>query len=305
MTLAKSIYKDYVPSGQDAGVLPIVENSRVLEIGFGSGSLLKQLRNKGNEVFGTDAGNRIVEKAKADGFRNVFLVDASEQDMPFEDDFFDAIYCFEVFEHLTNPHRLFSEIRRTLKPEHLLYFSVPSQEHTMGYGPSRHSFVYPGLLERENLERFFMQMYFKIDFYKENQVNIVHHRNYILKNMKQHGLPDIMEVILKNFSIPELYGKLLDAEQLNTEIERELKPYLQLMETLAGNENWGDFKYVAGEIMKLYPDHLPLYVSLAEIFFHHQKHDEARACLKSVRNISNLPSELSNRVTRLLSKFTE
>ena len=296
MTIAKNTYVDYKPAGQGGGVLPIVENLRVLEIGFGSGDLLKELCLKGNDVYGTDVGNRIVEKALSSGFNNVFHVDVSEQSLPFDEDFFDAIYCYEVFEHLTNPHRLFFEIRRVLKPEHNLYFSVPTQEQTMGYGPSRHSFVYPGLLERKNLERFFMQMYFKTEHYEENAEGIIYHRNYILKNMKQLDKPDIMEVIIGDYSVPKLYGDILNTTDMHVEIAREIAPYLEILEVAGRNKNWQLFNKTMNIVVSYYSDYYPLYIKIAEILECNGNHNGAKVVLERLRQIPGIPEKLINQL---------
>lgn len=300
MTIAKNTYMDYKPAGQGAGVLPIVENLRVLEIGFGSGDLLNELCLKGNDVYGTDVGESIVEKARTSGFKNVFHVDASEQSLPFDEDFFDAIYCYEVFEHLTNPHRLFFEIRRVLKPEHNLYFSVPTQEQTMGYGPCRHSFVYPGLLERKNLERFFMQMYFKTEHYEENAEGIIYHRNYILKNMKQSDKPDIMEVIIGDYSVPKLYEDILKASDMHVEIEREIAPYIEILEGAGRNKNWQMFNQTMNTVVSYYSNYCPLYIKLAEILELNGNHDGVKVVLKRLREIPGTPEELINQIDNIM-----
>ena len=300
MTIAKNTYMDYKPAGQGAGVLPIVENLRVLEIGFGSGDLLNELCLKGNDVYGTDVGKSIVEKARTSGFKNVFHVDASEQSLPFDEDFFDAIYCYEVFEHLTNPHRLFFEIRRVLKPEHNLYFSVPTQEQTMGYGPCRHSFVYPGLLERKNLERFFMQMYFKTEYYEENAEGIIYHRNYILKNMKQPDKPDIMEVIIGDYSVPKLYEDILKASDMHVEIEREIAPYIEILEGAGRNKNWQMFNQTMNTVVSYYSNYYPLYIKLAEILELNGNHDGVKVVLERLREIPGTPEELINQIDNIM-----
>ncbi len=304
MTFAKTIYKNYIPAGQYKGVLPIVENSRVLEIGFGSGTLLKELSLKGNDVYGTDVGKNIVENAKSAGFTNVFLLDASEQSMPFDDNFFDVIYCYEVFEHLTNPHRLFFEIRRILKPEHCLYFSVPTQEQTMGYGPSRHSFVYPGLLERKNLERFFLQMYFKIEYYRENNTGIIYHRNYILKNMKQPDLPDIVEVITGDYSVSQLYGDILEKSDMQVEIEREIEPYITILEKIAKERNWKLFGQTTNIILPFFSHYYPLYIRLAKILYNNGNLKGAKLVLERLCETPNIPDDVSDQVATMISNIS-
>lgn len=300
MTIAKNTYVDYKPAGQGAGVLPIVGNLRVLEIGFGSGELLKELCLKGNDVYGTDVGKSIVEKARTSGIKNVFHVDVSEQSLPFDEDFFDAIYCYEVFEHLTNPHRLFFEIRRVLKPENNLYFSVPTQEQTMGYGPCRHSFVYPGLLERKNLERFFMQMYFKTEYYEENTEGIIYHRNYILKNMKQPDKPDIMEVIIGDYSVSKLYGDILKVSDMHVEIAREIAPYFEILEEAGRNENWKMFNQTMNIVVSYYSNYYPLYIKLAEILERNGNHNGVKVVLERLREIPGTPKELINQLGKIL-----
>lgn len=299
MTTAKNTYVDYKPAGQGAGVLPIVKNLRVLEIGFGSGDLLKELCLKGNDVYGTDVGKSIVEKAMSSGFKNVFHVDVSEQSLPFDDDFFDAIYCYEVFEHLTNPHRLFLEIGRVLKAEHNLFFSVPTQEQSMGYGPCRHSFVYPGLLERKNLERFFMQMYFKTEHYEENREDIIYHRNYILKNMKHPDKPDIMKVIIGDYSVQTLYGDILTTSDMNAEIEREIAPYFEFLEEAGRNKNWKIFNQVMNIVVSYYSNYYPLYIKLAEILERNGDHNGVKVVLEKLRHVPGIPEELINQIDNI------
>ena len=303
MTVAKDTYKNYSPAGQDAGVLPLVENSTVVEIGFGSGNLLKELRLRGNDVYGTDVGEDIIERAKRAGLENVFLVDSSEQEMPFENDFFDAVYCYEVFEHLANPYRLFSEIRRILKPNHKLYFSVPTQEHTMGYGPNRHSFVYPGLLERKNLERFFLQMYFKIEYYKENSTGIIYHRNYILRNMKELNLPDIMQVIIEDHSVSRLYADILSDAELKAEIKREIEPYITFLETASKN-NWGIFEKAMAIFLPLDIDYISTYLVMTEKFIHNGNRRVAKSILERSKEIQNLPESILRNISRLIQTIS-
>ena len=50
---------------------------------------------------------------------------ASSEFLPFESDCFDGVICTEVLEHLKEPQRCLSEIRRVLKPGGTVYLSVP------------------------------------------------------------------------------------------------------------------------------------------------------------------------------------
>jgi len=268
MSLGKEVYEHYSPAGKGQGVLPLVADSRVLEIGFGSCDLLKQLAARGNDVYGIDCGRDLVDNAKQLGFDNVFHVDVSEEAVPFDDDFFDAVYCYEVLEHLTNPHRMFYEIRRVLKPGRHLFFSVPAQEIDMGYGIQRHTFVYPGLLEKPNLERFFMQMYFAIEqAVQPGPTDWLLGYNYILRNCKKEGMTDVVQVITQDRTVTDLYADILRPEALEKEVKQELTAYKLMLVEFAKFNYEGPFRAVLEFVAQSYPDTSSFYVETAERLF--------------------------------------
>ncbi|MBN2310673.1 MAG: methyltransferase domain-containing protein [Candidatus Hydrogenedentes bacterium] len=304
MTIAKQAYEHYEAAGKETGVFPLVENMRVLEIGFGAGALLEALQARGNDTYGLDVGKDIVDKAVERGLKNVFLLDVSEEALPFEDDFFDAIYCYEVIEHLTNPHRLFSEIRRVLKRDHPLFFSAPAQEIDMGYGMGRHPFVYPGLLEKPNLERFFMQMYFRIEEAVESG-RLLEGRSYVLRNGKGPGKPDIVEVVTGPHNLIELYGDVLGEERLQAELARETAPYLSLIAMQGQSGAWDQVLGLTRYLLTQFPDYLPVYLQLAELFFSLNRTEEGKRLLHALLDRPNLPMPVARRAQDLLAARQE
>lgn len=301
MTLGTTVYEHYTPAGKGAGILPLVTGCRVLEIGFGSGALLKELVARGNEVYGVDAGQDIIESAKQQGFANVFRVDVSEEPLPFEADSFDAVYCYEVLEHLTNPHRLFTEIRRVLKRGRCLFFSVPAQEVDMGYGVLRHTFVYPGLLEKHNLERFLMQMYFRIEEAVEpGPTQWMLGRNYILVNMKDDRKPDVVEVIIKDLSVYELYTDVLTPESLRREVDTELEHYARILAYCAKINNMSTYKGVLSFVVEAYPKEYAFHLAFARRMIDEGAFIAAKNVLASLFAQADLPASVKDEIKTLL-----
>jgi len=306
VTLGKSVYEHYSPAGKEAGVLPLVSGCRTLEVGFGSGALLRALAARGNDVYGVDAGRDIVENAKAQGFTNVFHVDVSEEDLPFDDDSFDAVYCYEVFEHLTNPHRLFFEIRRVLKSGHRLFFSVPAQEVDMGYGLQRHTFVYPGLLEKPNLERFLMQMYFRIEWVIEpGPTDWLLGHNYVLVNAKKPDKPDVVEVITKDVSVIDLYGDVLSPDMLRREVARELRGYARLLEDCVKKGNGDAFLGLLAFVARSYPREYSFYLDFAQRLHALGYLLPAKELLAALVDQGEVPAPVMEEIKRLLRRFID
>lgn len=76
------------------------------------------------------------------------------------ENFFDIALCFETLEHLTNPYACLLETKKILKPDALLFLTIPEERTT-------HNTIYPGLLyPKENFEIFLRQMAFQIQTYR-------------------------------------------------------------------------------------------------------------------------------------------
>ncbi|NQT32163.1 MAG: class I SAM-dependent methyltransferase [Candidatus Omnitrophica bacterium] len=93
----------------------------LLDAGAGQGFLSEKLQAAGFSVYATDLDLGkfkvpSIECRKAD----------LNEDLPFQDSFFDHVICVETIEHLENPHHLIREFRRVLKPGGDLVIATPN-----------------------------------------------------------------------------------------------------------------------------------------------------------------------------------
>ncbi|MBC8525987.1 MAG: class I SAM-dependent methyltransferase [Candidatus Cloacimonetes bacterium] len=95
-----------------------------LDVGCGDGFLASNFVNK-FETYGVDISKMALNKAKNKGIRTEF-VDLNTNNLPFENEFFDNISCFEVLEHLLEPLKVTKEINRVLKKGGCFIVSVPN-----------------------------------------------------------------------------------------------------------------------------------------------------------------------------------
>ena len=101
---------------------------RILDIGCGTGYGTKILYDKGNEVYGVDNSEKAIEYAKK-VYPGPKYVCCSAENLPFNDNFFDAITAFEVIEHVGNPEKALEEMYRILKKKGDLFISTPNPRH--------------------------------------------------------------------------------------------------------------------------------------------------------------------------------
>ncbi len=93
--------------------LPAHENGRLLEIGCGSGEMLKIMEDLGWHGEGVDFDAEAVRNATSRGLR---VRQGSLAAQHYPDDHFDAITMSHLIEHVPDPLALLSECRRILKP---------------------------------------------------------------------------------------------------------------------------------------------------------------------------------------------
>lgn len=109
----------------DASVMELRfrEGGRVLDVGFGTGWLLRELDALGWDVEGVDFDPRAVATARRLGL-TVKLGSLEDQDYSAES--FDAITMKHVIEHLTDPSTSLRECRRLLRPGGMLALRTPN-----------------------------------------------------------------------------------------------------------------------------------------------------------------------------------
>ncbi len=87
---------------------------RVLEIGCGNGFFLDKLRAVGYaDVWGVEPGRQAVETAAA-SVRDRILCDVFRPDL-FPAGHFDAVCCFQIFDHLPDPNAFLEGVRTVLR----------------------------------------------------------------------------------------------------------------------------------------------------------------------------------------------
>jgi SAM-dependent methyltransferase len=92
---------------------------RVLDCGCGPGAIsvgLAEAVGPTGDVSGIDFGESQIEAASGRATSNLTFRVASVYELPFEDGAFDLVFSHALFEHLADPIRGVSEIRRVLRP---------------------------------------------------------------------------------------------------------------------------------------------------------------------------------------------
>jgi SAM-dependent methyltransferase len=115
--LEKTLFAPYLGSG-----------ALCLDYGCGYGARYGvYLRDNGLRYCGFDISSEAVAQARARGLNAEVLTGDGKTTLP--DSCCDVAVCFEVFEHLLEPHVALAEIARVLSPRGVLLASVPNAAH--------------------------------------------------------------------------------------------------------------------------------------------------------------------------------
>ncbi|MBM2804178.1 MAG: Class SAM-dependent methyltransferase [Deltaproteobacteria bacterium] len=104
-------------------VIPYRGSGKILDVGCGGGAYLYRLQQWGWDAYGVEPSETGAKQARSLGLN---VAHGMVEDGRFENEFFDVIRLSNVVEHLPKPKETFHVIRRILKPEGLVYLTVPN-----------------------------------------------------------------------------------------------------------------------------------------------------------------------------------
>lgn len=111
-----------------------LEKARILDWGCGPGRIIRHLPEIiGNDCayYGTDYNEKSIRWCK-EHLKNIsFNLNTLEAKLPYQENFFDAIFGISIFTHLSEEmhYRWFDELYRILKPGGILFFTTQGNNH--------------------------------------------------------------------------------------------------------------------------------------------------------------------------------
>jgi len=117
-----------------------VRDNLVLDIGCGPGRWVLEYASKGAEVVGLDISVNMIKSNKMKTGKilkkpaKVHYVVGDAEHLPFADNKFDVLNCFDAFPHFPHPLKTLGEMRRVLRPGGSLIFEPSNIFSPMGIG---------------------------------------------------------------------------------------------------------------------------------------------------------------------------
>jgi 2-polyprenyl-3-methyl-5-hydroxy-6-metoxy-1,4-benzoquinol methylase len=136
--------------GRYSWAMALASGRRVLDAGCGTayGSAMLAA-GAATSVVGVDRAESVLASVRGDMPDNVELATADLRELPFNDDSFDLVVCFEVIEHIAEPGAVLDELTRVLEPNGILLVSSPNRGiYPPGNAHHLHEFT-PSELESE------------------------------------------------------------------------------------------------------------------------------------------------------------
>jgi len=110
--------------------------NKVLDVGCGTGQVVHYLSKLGFEAYGVDISPIAIQKARQN--RPGIFKTMEDDKIPFPDNFFDSVGCYDVLEHTLHPSELIDEMIRVLKPNGKIVIACPNFLRVIGLKAHHH-----------------------------------------------------------------------------------------------------------------------------------------------------------------------
>jgi len=110
--------------GRRDAVLHFKNSGALLDLGCGSGGFLSAIKGPSWQLYGVEMSDNAAAIARDRCGAQVFVGDVL--DAPFQPNSFDAITCFNVFEHMYEPDAVLAQVAKWLKPGGVFYTMMPN-----------------------------------------------------------------------------------------------------------------------------------------------------------------------------------
>jgi ubiquinone/menaquinone biosynthesis C-methylase UbiE len=96
-----------------------VKGNAVLDVGCGSGLFFNHIANQASLVAGVDVSRGLLIEAnkKAKKLKNVFVVLADADFLPFPNGIFEDVFAFTILQNMPKPKQTLNELKRVAKPD--------------------------------------------------------------------------------------------------------------------------------------------------------------------------------------------
>lgn len=173
-------------------LLPLVKDKKVLEIGCGPGTFIREVSMFSKLIVGVDFSEEMLRIAKYTS-NEEYLLEADALYLPFKNNFFDIVYCIRTFQHVPDYHVLLKEINRVLSYEGIVVFDFMNVFNPFGF-------------IRSSLSHFSQFVYLRAD--KRSLINKLCNDAHI-KVLYSYPLQLFVDYSNINKYLPETFAKLI------------------------------------------------------------------------------------------------
>ena len=151
------------------------EGMSVLELGCGIGSIVNEMSELGCDAVGTDISNKAIEYGQKK-YPGINLMVGVGEKLDFEDDSFDVVMSFDVFEHIKEIDEHLTEVSRVLTDGGCYLLQTPNKYFNSVFETVKtRSFswrkYHPSLHSKWQLRKRFLKHGFEVRFVKMNVIN--------------------------------------------------------------------------------------------------------------------------------------